>query len=74
MQGHRILMSGDEVKKIRVIRDILDKFITQKKGAQKLKLSTRQVRRLQERYILEGTRGVVHGLCNRPSNNRSNKQ
>lgn len=70
MQGHRILMSGDEVKKIRVIRDILDKFITQKKGAQKLKLSTRQVRRLQERYILEGTRGVVHGLCNRPSNNR----
>ncbi len=69
MTEQRILMSGDEMKKLRVIQDILAGFITQIQGARKLKLSDRQVRRLQKCYIHEGAKGIVHGLCHRPSNN-----
>ena len=74
MPEQRILMSGDEMKKLRVIQDILGGFITQVQGAKKLKLSTRQVRRLQKRYIYEGAKGIVHGLCHRPSNNHISQE
>lgn len=74
MDKQRILMSGDEMKKLRVIQDILGGFITQLQGAKKLKLSERQVRRLQKRYTLEGAKGIVHGLCFRASNNRMSQE
>lgn len=74
MQEQRVLMSGDEMKKLRVIQDILSGFITQIQGAKKLKLSERQVRRLQKRYTLEGAKGIVHGLCFKPSNNRMSQE
>ncbi len=65
-----IFTSGDEMQKFRILRDIDDGYISQKEGAKKLKLSARQVRRLQERVRTQGPAGVVHRLRGRWSNRR----
>jgi len=65
-----ITMSSKEANRIAVLDKLLDGIIRQKQAARQLGLSTRQVRRLRERYDKEGATGLVHKNRGKPSNNK----
>jgi len=73
MAHGRVHLTGGEMIKFRTIKDIIEGTISQKEGAKKLELSTRQVRRLQGKVSSHGVEGIVHGLLGRPSNNSLRK-
>ena len=66
----RIEMSGKEVKRLEVLRQVSDGVVTQGMAAQVLNLTVRQVRRLQRRYEGAGAAGLVSGRRGKPSNRR----
>jgi hypothetical protein len=55
----RIEMSGREVKRLEVLRQVVDRVIAQRQAAEKLGLCDRQVRRLLRRYAQQGAAGLV---------------
>lgn len=55
-----IMLSQDEVKKLHVIKKVLDGGLRQYEAADVLSLSVRQVRRLVLRVRAEGNVGIVH--------------
>jgi len=63
-------MSGKELRRVRVIRQVLDRKLTQVKAATVLGLSPRQVRRLVTRVRQEGDGGLVYRGRGQPSNRR----
>jgi transposase len=63
-------MSQHERDVLKVIQQVVDGTLTQVEAARLLRLSTRQVRRLQGRLQAEGDQAVVHRLRGRPSNRR----
>jgi transposase len=65
-----ILMSGEELRRLGVIRMVLDRGMRQAKAAGILGLSGRQVRRMVKRVRQEADRGIVHKSRGRPSNRR----
>jgi len=70
MAGKDIIkMSQEELKRINVIHQAIDKGITQVEAAEILGLSERQVRRIMKRVIEEGDRGIVHRSRGKPSHN-----
>jgi transposase len=64
----RISMSQHERDVLKVIQQVVDGTLTQVEAARLLRLSTRQVRRIQDRLETEGDQAVVHRLRGRPSN------
>lgn len=66
----RVVMTGKELRRVHVIRQVMDKKLTQVKAARLLGLTTRQVRRLLRRVRLEGDAGLAHRGRGRPSNRR----
>jgi len=66
----RVTMSGKELRRVHVIRQVMDKQLTQVKAGVLLGLTTRQVRRLMTRVQREGDAGLVHRGRGRPSNRR----
>lgn len=70
LEGDRIDMSQRERDRSRVLRDVKEGRFSQAKAAQLLKLSVRQVRRLQERWRKQGDAALVHCLRGKPSNHR----
>lgn len=52
------LFNEDEMNKILVLQQVKSRFLTQIAGAQRLKLSTRHVRRLLKRLEKEGASGI----------------
>jgi transposase len=66
----RTQVSGMELRRYRVIVDLMDRRLSQDEAASALGLSTRQVRRLVDRVGKMGLDGVVHGLVGKPSNHR----
>src|SRR5579872_587305 len=66
----RISMSQPERDVLQVLHRVLDGSLTQVEAARLLRLSTRQVRRLQHRLDRQGDQAVVHGLRGKPSNHR----
>jgi len=66
----RIEMSQKERDHLKVLHSVLDGQRTQVEAARLLRLSTRQVRRLQRRLQKQGDTALVHGLRGRPSNRR----
>lgn len=66
----RVVMSGKELRRVHVIRQVLNQQITQVKAGALLGLTTRQVRRLLKRVQEEGDRGLVHRGRGKPSNRR----
>ncbi|MFN2110682.1 MAG: ISNCY family transposase [Anaerolineae bacterium] len=64
------LMSVKEADRWYVIRRVISGEIRQKAAAELLRLSTRQVRRLEKRVRERKHHGVVHGLRGRASNRR----
>jgi transposase len=70
MAGKDIIkMSQEELKRINVIHQAIDKGLTQVEAALILGLSDRQVRRIIKRVIEEGDRGIVHRSRGKPSHN-----
>jgi hypothetical protein len=71
MAGKDIIeMSMRELKRLKVIQEVIDRQITQKIAAEMVGLSERQIRRLVRAVRQEGERGVVHRSRGRPSHRR----
>ena len=69
MENRRVAMSANELKKLRVIWDVLAKKTTQHEAGKTLGLTSRQIRRLCKKVSKQGEKGVIHGLVQMPSNN-----
>ncbi len=65
-----IKMSLKELKRLKVIQEVIDRHIKQKLAASMLLLSERQVRRLVRGVREEGGRGIIHKARGRASNRR----
>lgn len=65
-----ITMSNKEANRIPVLEKLLNKELKQKKAAEMLGVSPRQVRRLVKRYRLHKASGLIHGNRGRESNNK----
>lgn len=63
-------MKPKELKRLEVIKNIESGIISQKAGAGILRLSTRQVRRLEKKVKEEGDKGIIHGNRGRKSKRR----
>ena len=70
----RLNMSDCDIDRLGTIRNIIDGKLTWGEAAEILSLSERQVGRLCARVRAGGNRGVIHGLCGHPSNNRLNEE
>ena len=66
----RVTMSSKEVRRVHVIRQVMDRQLTQRNAGALLGLTTRQVRRLIQRVRAEGQAGVALRGRGRPSNRR----
>ena len=62
MREDIVRMSQKELVRLHLIKEVLDKKLAQAEAAEQLKLSTRQVRRIERRVELEGEAGVAHKL------------
>lgn len=65
-----IVMSIEEVKRLKLVQSAIDRRITQKSVSSILGLSERQVRRLVKVVRDKGDRGIIHESRGRPSNRR----
>lgn len=65
-----LTMSHRDIDRLRMIRDVLDKKLTQVEAACSLRVSPRQIKRLCAAVRKRGNRGIFHGLKGRPSNNQ----
>ena len=70
MREDRIEMSQKELKRSHIIRQRLEGHLNQKEASMQLELSTRQIRRLEERLRREGEAGMVHRLRGKPSSRK----
>jgi len=66
----RVTMSMRELDRLKCIQAVIDGELYPYKAAERLGISTRQLRRLAERYRAEGPTGLISRRCSRPSNNR----
>lgn len=66
-----IHMSNKEVNRISILEKLKKKEIKQRKAAQILGVSVRQIRRLLKRYKARGASGITHTLRGTGSNNRA---
>lgn len=65
-----IMLSQRELKRLKVIQEVISKHITQKEASLILALSQRQIANLVQRVRREGDKGIVHRLRGRPSNRK----
>jgi hypothetical protein len=66
----RIAMSQRERDVLKVVQSVVDGKRSQAEAARLLRLSSRQVRRLQRKLEAKGDASLVHGLRGQPSNHR----
>lgn len=65
-----IIMKQRELKRLHIVRKILEKTIKQVKAADLLDLSGRQIRRVVARVKEEGNKGIIHKSRGQPSNRK----
>jgi hypothetical protein len=70
MEPERIELSARELERLKILHAVEQGHLKQIEAARRLRLTDRQVRRLQERVRHKGDRGIVHGLRGRPSNRK----
>jgi hypothetical protein len=63
-------MSMRELDRLKCVQAVIDGEQHIYRAAQQLGITTRQLRRLVERYRTEGPAGLISRACRRPSNNR----
>ncbi|QJR21773.1 ISTde1, transposase [Brevinematales bacterium NS] len=68
-----IRMTKKAMERAKVMEMIRTKKITQRKGAEKLGLSVRQVQRIYKKYLEKGDEGLNHGLVGRRGNNNKDE-
>jgi transposase len=68
MEEERINLSQRERDRLRVLHELEQGHLQQREAARRLRLSARQIRRLEARLAQEGDRGLVHRLRGRRSN------
>ena len=66
----RITMTMRELDRFKVIQDVADGTLKPWRAAERLRLTTRQIRRLVARLRDQGPGGLVSRRCSKPSNNR----
>jgi hypothetical protein len=66
----RVMMSGKELRRVHVLRQALEKKITQGQAGEALGLTARHIRRLLQRVQADGDVGLVHRGRGKPSNRR----
>jgi transposase len=66
----RISMSQSERDVLKIMHQVLAGTLRQSEAARLLRLSVRQVRRIQRRLEAEGDQAVIHRLRGQPSNHR----
>ena len=72
MAGEDMIMAHPgEIRRLHVIRKVLEGVIRQVEAAEILSLSGRQIRRIVKRIRCEGDRGIVHQSRGRASNRRT---
>lgn len=62
-------MSQKELRRLHVVRKVMEKELKQIQAADLLKLSVRQIRRLVTRIRDEGDKGIIHRSRGQPSHN-----
>ena len=71
MAGEDVVMFGQrELKRLHVIRKVLEKVVKRVEAAKILSLSYRQIQRCVQRVKVEGDKGIVHKARGRVSNRR----
>lgn len=70
MGPERIELSAKERERLKVLQQVEEGHLRQVEAARRLRLTDRQVRRLQARLRGEGDRGIVHHLRGRRSNRK----
>jgi hypothetical protein len=70
-KAKEIFLSGENLKKLRVINDCINKLITGSEGAEKLDITTKQVTRLKQKVLKGGSENIIHGLSGKTSNNKT---
>ena len=70
----RLNMSGADIDKLRVIRNVLDRKLKWRAAAEILNLSERQIGRLCVQVRARGNRGILHGLHGQSSNNQGDPE
>ena len=63
-------MSTKEVRRLKVMQDVMAKRITQVKAGEILDLGERQIRRIVDVVRIEGAGGVIHKSRGKPSNRK----
>jgi len=66
----RITMTMRELDRFKVIQSVVDGSLKPSRAAERLSLTTRQVRRLVARLREQGPPGLISGRCAKPSNHR----
>ncbi|MCI0618419.1 ISNCY family transposase [bacterium] len=69
-----LIMRREEVRRLKIIQEVIKGQINQVKAALMLNVSDRQMRRLVARVRQEGDRGVIHKSRGRPSNRKINER
>jgi len=62
-----VIMSVKELRRVSIIQKVIEQQLSQRKAANVLGLSARQVRRIVKRVIQEGNKGIVHKSRGKPS-------
>jgi len=70
MESERIELSAKERERLKVLHQVEQGHLKQIEAARRLRLSDRQVRRLQRRLGAQGDGGIVHRLRGRRSNRK----
>lgn len=65
-----IMARQGELRRLHVVRKVLERVIKQVEAAEILSLSSRQMRRIVKRVRVEGDKGIAHKSRGRPSNRR----
>lgn len=68
--GDILKMSQKELDRLEIIQKVIDKRITQKKAAQNLDLSYRQMKRLVKSHRKHGAKGIISKKREKPSNRK----
>jgi len=66
-QKEIIILRPKELKRLKIIQEVINKHITQKQASELLVLSQRQIANLVKRVRKEGDRGIIHRLRGKPS-------
>src|ERR1700683_2453138 len=70
METERIELSTRERERLKVLQQVEEGHLKQVEAARRLRLTDRQIRRLQTRLRSEGDRGIVHRLRGHRSNRK----